>query len=175
MDIRRASHRSRAPSLDAMTDPRLPTHERRWHAPGRAKQADRRERPSDPCAGAACTAAPSRSRDGWPIVGYAVLGFGCLLAGAVTFLLIAAPVDLVRDRAIELVKARTGRDLVVAGPTSLTYFPRFGVAFSEVSLAAPADMGGPPLLAARRLQVELPVWSLLSQRVAARRVRSRCR
>ena len=71
---------------------------------------------------------------------------------------------------VELVKARTGRDLVVAGPTSLTYFPRFGVAFSEVSLAAPADMGGPPVLAARRLQVELPVWSLLSKRVAARRV-----
>jgi AsmA protein len=94
-----------------------------------------------------------------------------MVAGAVTFLLIAAPVDFVRDRAVELVKARTGRDLVIAGPTKLTYFPRFGVAFSQVSLGAPADMGGPPLLAARTLRVELPVWSLLSRRVALQQVR----
>jgi AsmA protein len=117
-------------------------------------------------------AAPRRRQPGWlAIVGYAVLGVGCMLAGAVTFLLIAAPVHLIRDRAVELVKARTGRDLVVAGPTKLTYFPRFGVAFSEVSLGVPADMGGRPLLAARRLQVELPLWSLLSGRLAAQRVR----
>ena len=115
---------------------------------------------------------PSRSRrSSWPtVVGYVALGFGCLLAASVTFLLIAAPVDLVRDRAIELVKARTGRDLAITGPTSLTYFPRFGVAFSEVSLAAPPEMGGPPVLAARKLQVEMPFWSLLSKRVVARRV-----
>jgi AsmA protein len=117
-------------------------------------------------------AQPRRRRPRWlATVGYAVLGLGCVLAGAVTFLLIAAPVHLIRDLAVELVKARTGRDLVVAGPTKLTYFPRFGVAFSDVSLGAPADMGGPPLLAARRLQVELPVWSLLSQRFTAQRVR----
>jgi AsmA protein len=94
-----------------------------------------------------------------------------MLAGAVTFLLVAAPVDLVRDRAVEVVKARTGRDLAIAGSTKLTYFPRFGVAFSQVSLGAPADMGGPPVLAARSLQVELPVWSLFSRRVVARQVR----
>ena len=121
---------------------------------------------------ARATRRPSHGRRSqWlTIAGYAALGFGCLLAATVTFLLVAAPVDLVRDRAIELVKARTGRDLVIAGPTSLTYFPRFGVAFSEVSLAAPADMGGPPVLAARKLQVEMPFWSLLSKRVVARRV-----
>jgi AsmA protein len=113
---------------------------------------------------------PSR-RSPWPTVaGYAALGLGCLLAATATFLLIAAPVDLVRDRAIELVKARTGRDLAIAGPTSLTYFPRFGVAFSEVSMAAPPEMGGPPVLAARKLQVEMPLSSLLSKRVVARRV-----
>ena len=113
----------------------------------------------------------SGRRSQWlTVAGYAGLGFGCLLAATATFLLVAAPVDLVRDRAIELVKARTGRDLVIAGPTSLTYFPRFGVAFSEVSLASPPDMGGPPVLAARKLQVEMPFWSLLSKRVVARRV-----
>jgi AsmA protein len=115
---------------------------------------------------------PPRRRSSWlAVAGYAALSVGCMLAGAVTFLLVAAPVDLVRDRAVEVVKARTGRDLAIAGATKLTYFPRFGVAFSQVSLGAPADMGGPPVLAARSLQVELPVWSLFSRRVVPRQVR----
>ena len=158
-----------------MTDPTLPRQNDAGLRQAARIQADRRKRPSDPRCGCRAPVAPRRRSSWLAIVGYAALGVGCVLAGAVTFLLIAAPVDLVRDRAVELVKARTGRDLVVAGPTKLTYFPRFGVAFSQVSLAAPADMGGPPVLAARKLQVELPVWSLLSRRVTAQRVRSRLR
>ena len=115
---------------------------------------------------------PPRRQSSWlSVAGYAALSVGCMLAGAVTFLLVAAPVDMVRDRAVEVVKARTGRDLAIAGSTKLTYFPRFGVAFSQVSLGAPADMGGPPVLAARSLQVELPVWSLFSRRIVPRQVR----
>ena len=60
---------------------------------------------------------------------------------------------------------------MISGPTSLTYFPRFGVAFSRGLVAAPADMGGPPI-GGTRLEVEMPFWSLLSQRVVVRRVRS---
>jgi AsmA protein len=104
------------------------------------------------------------------IAGYGALGLGCLLAAAITFLLIAAPVDLVRDRVVELVKARTGRDLVVGGPASLSLLPHFAVAFSQVSLTAPEGMDAPPILATRSLQVELSLWSLLSRQVAVRRV-----
>ena len=43
-------------------------------------------------------------------------------------------------------KARTGRDLVVSGSTSLTLFPRLAVAFANVSLSAPPGMRGEPTL-----------------------------
>ena len=154
-----------------MTDPTLPRqNDAGLHQAAHPRPIDANGRPIPMrVPRAQPSRAPSSSWMG--IVGYAALGLGCVLAGAVTFLLIAAPVDLVRDRAVELVKARTGRDLVVAGPTKLTYFPRFGVAFSQVSLAAPAEMGGPPVLAARKVQVELPVWSLLSRRITAQSVR----
>jgi AsmA protein len=149
-----------------MTDPNLP----------RQRSADARVRPIGPDGRPIPMRVPRREppqrRSPWlTVAGYAALSVGCMLAGAVTFLLVAAPVDLVRDRAVEAVKARTGRDLAIAGSTKLTYFPRFGVAFSQVSLGAPADMGGPPVLAARSLQVELPVWSLFSRRVVPRQVR----
>lgn len=116
----------------------------------------------------------ARRRDKPPpwmrIAGYVGLGLGCLLAAATTFLLVAAPVDLVRDRVVEQVKARTGRDLAIAGSASLTFFPRFGASLSQVSLAAPAEMGGTPLLTARKLDVELPFASLFSRRVVVRRL-----
>src|SRR5262245_52287096 len=84
-----------------------------------------------------------RSAGPWlAIVGYGGLGVGCLALAAITFFIIAAPVDMVRDRLVQQVKARTGRDLVVAGPTSLVLFPRPAVSFSQVSLSSQPDLGG---------------------------------
>src|SRR5262249_28494486 len=94
-------------------------------------------------------AKPQRGRSGtsWlAVAGYSALGLCCLLLGVVTFLLIAAPVDLVRDQIIGEVKSRTGRDVVVAGRTSLTFFPRLAISLGNVSFSAPPDMGGPPTL-----------------------------
>src|SRR5438128_9646727 len=71
--------------------------------------------------------------------GYTALGLGCLLLGAVTFLIVAAPVELVRDRLIQEVKSRTGRDLVVAGSTSLVFFPRLAISLADVAFSAPPD------------------------------------
>jgi AsmA protein len=50
------------------------------------------------------------------------LGLGCLLLGMATFIFVAAPIDGVRDRLVQDIKARTGRDFVVSGSTSLTLF-----------------------------------------------------
>ena len=102
--------------------------------------------------------------------GYAALGVACLVAAAATFLLVAAPVDLLRDQIVQQVKARTGRDLAVAGPTSITFFPRLAVALSDVSLSAPPGMGGPPTLAMPRLDVEVRPSSLWSRRIAVTRL-----
>jgi AsmA protein len=112
---------------------------------------------------------PQRSR--WlAVAGYTGLGLGCLLLGAVTFLLVAAPVDLVRDRLIEQVKSRTGRDLVVSGPTSLVFFPRVAISLANVAFSAPPGMGGAPTLAVQTLEAELGLMSLFTRQAGIKRV-----
>jgi AsmA protein len=104
------------------------------------------------------------------IVGYGGLGLGCLLLAAATFVFLAAPVDLVRDRLVQDIKARTGRDLVVAGATSLVLFPRLAVSFANVALSAPPGMGGEPTLRVQTLEAELGLLSLLSQQAGIKRL-----
>ena len=102
--------------------------------------------------------------------GYTALGLVCLLIGGVTFLLVAAPVDLVRDRLVQHVQARTGRDLVMSGPASLIMFPKLAVSFSNVALSAPPGMGGEPTLTVQGLEAEVGLASLLGQRPAITRL-----
>jgi len=112
-----------------------------------------------------------RRRPLWlSLLGYGALAFGCLCAAAAAFLLIAAPVELVRDRIIDQVKARTGRDLTVAGPTSLSFFPRLAVALSDVSLSPPGGMEAPPTLVVPTVEAEIRLWSLLTAQPAVERV-----
>lgn len=108
-----------------------------------------------------------------PIVvfaGIAALTVACLCIGAVAFLLVASPVDGARDRVIEQVKARTGRDLVVGGATSLSLFPRLAVSMTDVSLSAPEGMDSPPTLVVPMLEVDLRFWSLVTRQPAVERI-----
>lgn len=99
---------------------------------------------------------------GWLVLaGYAALGLVCLLLGALTFLLVAAPVEPVRDWVVQEVKAATGRDLTIAGATSITIFPRAAVSISNVALSAPPGMGGAPTMTAGALDIEVGLFSLL--------------
>lgn len=109
-----------------------------------------------------------RASSTWVIVGYAALGMVCALLAGVSFLFIAAPVDLVRDRIIEEVKANTGRDLTVGG-VSLSLFPSPGVTLSQVSLAAPSGMGG-ATFATQRLRAQVSLGSLFSRQMHIRRI-----
>jgi AsmA protein len=95
---------------------------------------------------------------------------GCLLLGAVAFLIVAAPVELLRERLIGEVKARTGRDLVVSGSTSLLLLPRPAISVADVALSAPPDMGGGPMLFVQALQAELSLASLLTGQTDIRRL-----
>ena len=107
----------------------------------------------------------------WPIaLGYAGLGVGCLLLGVVAFLVVAAPVELLRERLIGEVKARTGRDLVVSGATSLLFLPRPAISVADVALSAPPGMGGGPMLFVQALQAELSLASLLTGQADIRRL-----
>ena len=63
----------------------------------------------------------------WPLVAFAALA-----AGAAAFFVVAAPVDLVRDHLVAQFKHRTGRDLEIAGTTSLGFWPRFTVTVRDL-------------------------------------------
>jgi len=112
-----------------------------------------------------------RPGDRWlTIAGYTGLGLGCVMLLIATFVVLVAPVDLVRDQLVRDVKQHTGRDLVVAGPSSLMLFPRLGVSFGNVSLSPPPGMGGEPTLRVETLEAQLSLLSLLSQQGGVKRV-----
>ena len=99
-----------------------------------------------------------------------MLALACVLAGSITFLLVAAPVDVLREQLVQQVKARTGRDLVIAGPTSFALLPQLSVQLADVSLSEPAAMGGGPLLTAQAFSIDVPLASLLARQLAVKRL-----
>ena len=95
--------------------------------------------------------------------GIGLLGLGI---AAVTFLMIAPPTDFIRDRIAAEVRAETGREFKIAGPASFTFFPSVGMRVRDVSLSAPPDMGGEPLLTAQSLDLGVRLWPLVRQEIA---------
>lgn len=111
-----------------------------------------------------------RSRSSaWSILGYAALGVACLVLAAVSFLFIAAPVDIVRDRLVEEVRARTGRELVVAGPVGVTLLPTPRVTMRQVTLSGPAPQPGAMLVVASA-SADIDLLDLFSRRVRFKRL-----
>jgi uncharacterized protein involved in outer membrane biogenesis len=105
-----------------------------------------------------------RKRRWLAAAGYGALALACLALGALAFLLVAPPLDAVRDRLAADVSARTGRTLTVAGPMSVALFPRVVVSLGDIALLPPGGMAGAPTLTAPSLDVETSLWSLLSRR-----------
>lgn len=85
-------------------------------------------------------------------------------AGALA-LSLAFPGDVVRDRLVAEVKARTGRDLTINGPVSFSAVPNAHVSLHDVTLSAPEGMDGPPLAAMQALDVRVSLWPLLWREV----------
>jgi AsmA protein len=96
---------------------------------------------------------------------YAALGVIALAVVAVGYLVMAMPTDVVRDRVAAEVKARTGRDLVIAGPASFTLYPSLGVALGDVSLSGTPGTGGKPLVTMAALDVSVRLWPLIRREV----------
>jgi AsmA protein len=100
---------------------------------------------------------PPRRR--WPaVVGYGGLALVCLCLAAAAFLVMAPPLEAVRERLIERVKARTGATLAIAGPASLSLFPRPAVSFSDVAVLGE---GAAPIATVPSVDIEVSLWSLV--------------
>ncbi len=115
---------------------------------------------------------PAGSLAGSPARSTARLALIALAAVAVAFLVMAIPTDVVRDRVVAEVKARTGRDLVIAGPASFTLYPSVGVSLGDVSLSGAPGSGGKPLVTMGALDVSVRLLPLLQRERAREPARS---
>ncbi|MGE0626518.1 MAG: AsmA family protein [Hyphomicrobiaceae bacterium] len=107
-----------------------------------------------------------RRRRGWIRLA-AEITVGVIVLCAVSAGLFAAlaPLDAIRDGLVQEVKARTGRDLRIAGRTSLSFWPRLAITMENVSLSAPPAMGGAPLVRMRRLDADPSIMALLMRQI----------
>lgn len=95
------------------------------------------------------------------IIGFSLLGVVAFVMAAVVAAFIFVPTGLIHDRLQAEVKARTGRDLVIAGQTSLSLWPRPAVSLRDVTLSAPPEMGAQPLLKVAEIEVAVQILPLL--------------
>jgi len=121
--------------------------------------------------GAEAARHPRHGRGRWlAVAGYSGLTLTCLALAALAFLLVAPPLDRVRDRLADEVRARTGRTLVVGGPMSVALFPRMVVSLSDVAILPPEGVDGAPTVTVPSLDVETSLRSLISRRPKLERV-----
>lgn len=97
-------------------------------------------------------------------IGVAVL---MLTAGAgVAYLAYAPPIGLIRDQVIAQVKAKTGRDLVIAGPTALTFNSGLALSMRDLTLSGPPGMAAESLATIGELTANVKLWPLLWRQIS---------
>lgn len=96
---------------------------------------------------------------------YPLIALVFLAVAGITFLLIAAPTDLIRDQIVTLVKQKTGRDLTINGETSFSVFPSLGLTVKNVTLSGPASNPGRHLLKMDRLTANVSLLPLIQQKI----------
>ena len=101
---------------------------------------------------------------------WTAFGIAGLVGAAAVALMVWSPTGLVRDQLVMRVKAKTGRDLTIAGPTSLSFFPNLAISMADVSLSAPPGMSGDPTLKMKALEASVPLLPLLQKQVNVERL-----
>jgi AsmA protein len=69
------------------------------------------------------------------------------------------------------VKQQTGRDLLIKGATTFSFYPSLGVSMSDVALSAPPGMEAPPLVTIKTLTASVALRPLLNRQVEVEEVR----
>jgi AsmA protein len=90
-----------------------------------------------------------------------VLGLLVLSIAGVAALLAFPPTSLVRDRLIQEVKTRTGRDVAITGATKFSVLPKLAVSMAGVTISPPPGMAGGPTLTMASLDAEVRLWPLI--------------
>jgi AsmA protein len=135
----------------------MPPQQRRAGPPGGGGKPPRKPAPP-----------PRRGIFGKIMLGLVVLAL--LVGGAAAYLILNAPADLVRDRIVAEVKAKTGRDLTITGPASFSVYPNIGVTMQNVSLSPPPGMTGQPLVTMESFDVSVRILPLMKREVYVERI-----
>ena len=104
------------------------------------------------------------------VVLYCIFGLFVFIAAAAVAAFVFVPTGLIRDRLQADVLARTGRDLIIAGPTTLSLWPRPAVSVKDVTLSSPPEMGAHPLLKVAEIEVAVKILPLLLHDVSIDRL-----
>lgn len=121
-----------------------------------------RRTPPPPGGGGGRRRPPAPRSSLWTGVLYVSLLILAVAGAGAGYLLLNPPSDLIRQTITEQVKARTGRDLVIAGPASFTFFPVLGISLKDVSLSGPPGMDG-AFLKAQALEASVDPMTLLQR------------
>ena len=93
-----------------------------------------------------------------------------LAAAGIGLVVLTGPDKLIRSQLIAQVKARTGRDLVIAGPSSFRVWPALGLTMGDVALSAPPGMSSEPFVQMKELTVSVGLLGLLKREVTIERL-----
>lgn len=93
-----------------------------------------------------------------------------LVAGGVTFFVATFNPNAYKGRIEELVKAKTGRTLTLAGDMQLTIFPRLGLRLNDASLSNPPDFGQKPFARVGQASLYVELLPLLQRRLVVDKV-----
>jgi len=89
--------------------------------------------------------------------------------GAILLMVMVDP-NKYKSEITDLVKAKTGRELVFEGDVKLTYFPRLGVETGPVRLSNPPGFDDKPFSRVRGARVSIKILPLLMRRVEVGKV-----
>lgn len=112
---------------------------------------------------------PRRRSFVWSLVTYVGIALLFFVVAVATFLLVAPPIDITRERVITEFKARTGYVLELNGATTLRFLPTPSVEFRDVVVAT-SEQGGAPVLRVESVEIEALFSALLRGKIQAERV-----
>ena len=133
------------------------------------RTVSRRKAPPPDAAYARHVDAPEPRRWG-RIVGLSLLGLIALVVAGVGTLLAFPPTTLVRDRLIQEVRARTGRDIAITGATKFSVLPKLSVSMAGVTVSPPPGMAGAPVLTMASLDAEVRLWPMIMRDIVIDRL-----
>jgi AsmA family protein len=102
-----------------------------------------------------------------------LIGFGALivalLIGVAYLSTLISPAKLTQMLVLE-VRETTGRELTIAGPVRLGFFPRIAVSAEQVSLSNAAWAKSPQMASLEKVALEISLLPLLSRRIEVSRI-----